>query len=62
MPFALKHSETIQASIGLGLKNITMLSGIARSSLNKISGQVGIDNAHGDLLPDQKLEKIKNPQ
>ena len=52
-------SETIQALHGLGLKNVTMLSGDSSGAVKQVSGQVGIDSAYGDLLPDQKLEKIK---
>lgn len=42
-----------------GLEKVIMLSGDNQKTVDAISRQVGIDEAHGDLLPDQKIQKIK---
>src|SRR5215475_3172717 len=36
-----------------------MLSGDNQRTVNAIANQAGIDEAHGDLLPDQKIERIR---
>lgn len=51
--------EAIQMLHKAGLEKIIMLSGDNQRTADAISKQVGIDEAHGDLLPDKKIEKIK---
>lgn len=37
----------------------TMLSGDKQSVVDKVAGQLGIDHAYGDLLPEHKVEKVE---
>lgn len=37
----------------------TMLSGDKQSVVDKVAKQLGIDNAYGDLLPENKVEKVE---
>lgn len=43
----------------LGIRKIVMLSGDNRRTTAAIAKKVGIDEAWGDLLPEQKIEKIR---
>ena len=36
-----------------------MLSGDNQRTVNAIALQAGVDEAHGDLLPDQKIEHVR---
>jgi Cd2+/Zn2+-exporting ATPase len=42
-----------------GVSRIVMLSGDNQRTASAIARQCGIDEAHGDLLPDQKIERVK---
>ena len=42
-----------------GLRKIVMLSGDNQRTADAIASQAGIDEAIGDLLPDQKIEHVK---
>lgn len=42
-----------------GVTKIVMLSGDNQRTATAIAKQCGIDEAHGDLLPDQKIERVK---
>ncbi len=42
-----------------GVEKIVMLSGDNQRTASAIAKQCGIDEAHGDLLPDQKIERVK---
>lgn len=59
-------SDSIDAMVSLkslGVRNIVMLSGDKSSIVKKTSSSLGIDEAHGDLLPQDKaefVEKISN--
>jgi Cd2+/Zn2+-exporting ATPase len=37
-----------------------MLSGDNQRTVNAIARQAGVDEAHGDLLPDQKIERVRS--
>lgn len=39
--------------------NVTMLSGDKTAVVEHVARQLGIDNAYGDLLPDDKVNKVK---
>lgn len=39
--------------------NATMLSGDKSTVVNDVAGQLGIDHAYGDLLPEDKVNKVK---
>lgn len=52
----------IQSLRGLGLHNLTMLSGDRQAAADSIAQEVGLDNAWGQLLPEDKvthLEELK---
>lgn len=51
--------EAIQVFHKVGIKSVIMLSGDNQRTVNAISKQVGIDEAYGDLMPDDKVLKIK---
>ena len=42
-----------------GIEKVVMLSGDNQRTASAIAKQCGIDEAHGDLLPDQKIERVK---
>lgn len=49
----------IQALHQAGIESVIMLSGDNKRTVQAISKQVGIDEAYGDLMPDDKVLKIK---
>lgn len=52
----------IQTLRGLGLHNLTMLSGDRQTTADSIAREIGLDNAWGQLLPEEKvthLEELK---
>ncbi|MBI2707629.1 MAG: cadmium-translocating P-type ATPase [Proteobacteria bacterium] len=51
--------EAIQRLHLAGIESVIMLSGDNQRTVNAISRQVGIDEAYGDLLPNDKVLKIK---
>ncbi len=51
--------EAIRSLHGAGLQKIVMLSGDNQRTVNAIARQAGLDEAHGDLLPDQKIEHVR---
>ena len=42
-----------------GIETIVMLSGDNQRTVDAIARQAGIDEAHGDLMPEQKIEHIR---
>ncbi len=52
-------AEAIKALHAAGVEKVVMLSGDNQRTVDAISKQVGIDEAKGDLLPDQKIERIR---
>jgi Cd2+/Zn2+-exporting ATPase len=53
-----KAKAAITALHALGISNIVMLSGDNQRTVDHIARQVGIDEARGDLLPDDKVAAI----
>lgn len=51
--------QTIQELHRLGIKEIVMLSGDKMAITQKVAGELGIDVAYGDLLPEHKVEKLE---
>lgn len=54
--------DAVSALRALGLRNLTMLSGDRQTAAESIARQVGLDNAWGQLLPEEKvthLEELK---
>ncbi|HQW29553.1 MAG TPA: HAD-IC family P-type ATPase, partial [Verrucomicrobiales bacterium] len=52
-------SEALRQIHKAGLEKIIMLSGDNQRTVNAISREAGIDEAIGDLMPDQKVELIR---
>jgi Cd2+/Zn2+-exporting ATPase len=50
--------QTIQALHQLNIKTV-MLSGDKQSVVDKVAKTLGIDNAYGNLLPENKVEKVQ---
>ncbi len=51
--------EAIKSLHAAGVEKVVMLSGDNQRTVDAISKQVGIDEAKGDLLPDQKIERVR---
>jgi Cd2+/Zn2+-exporting ATPase len=51
--------EAIRSLHAVGVKKMVMLSGDNQRTVDAIARQAGIDEAHGDLLPEQKIERIR---
>jgi Cd2+/Zn2+-exporting ATPase len=43
----------------VGIEQVVMLSGDNQTTVNAIAKEAGIDQAKGDLLPDQKIENVR---
>lgn len=52
-------SKAIRSLHAVGVEKIVMLSGDNQRTVDAISKQVGIDEALGDLLPDQKIDRVR---
>lgn len=55
----MEAKEAIQALHSAGIQSVIMISGDNLRTVEAISKQVGIDEAYGDLLPNDKVLKIK---
>jgi Cd2+/Zn2+-exporting ATPase len=51
--------DAILALHKAGVRKVVMLSGDNQRTVDAIAKQAGIDEAYGDLLPDQKVDRIK---
>ena len=54
-----KAKDAIAALHGAGIVKVVMLSGDNQRTVDHIAGQVGIDEARGDLLPDDKVAAVQ---
>lgn len=55
------HAKAAIAALhAAGVRQVVMLSGDNQRTVNFIARQVGIDEARGDLLPDDKVEAVKS--
>jgi Zn2+/Cd2+-exporting ATPase len=52
--------EALKALHRVGVGKVVMLSGDNQRTVDAIARETGIDEARGDLLPDQKIEEIRN--
>ena len=52
-------AEAIRALHAAGITSVTMLSGDNQRTADSIAKQVGIDEARGDLLPEDKVAAVK---
>lgn len=52
-------AEMVEQLRANGIKHIVMMTGDNRAAADYIAGQAGIDEVYADLLPEQKLELVK---
>ncbi len=52
-------SATVQALHSVGIEKVVMLSGDNQRTVDAIARLAGIDEAYGDLLPEDKVERIR---
>ena len=52
-------TESIRSLHASGIQSVVMLSGDNQRTVDAIAKQAGVDEAFGDLLPDQKVEQVK---
>ena len=52
-------AEAVRLLHDAGIRKVVMLSGDNSRTANAIAKQAGIDEAHGDLLPEEKIEQVK---
>ena len=52
--------EAIRSLHATGVQKVVMLSGDNQRTVDAIAQQAGVDEAHGDLLPDQKIERVRS--
>jgi Cd2+/Zn2+-exporting ATPase len=52
-------SQAIRDLHTAGIRKVVMLSGDNRRTVDAIAREAGIDEAYGDLLPDQKIERVR---
>ncbi len=58
-PIRANAADAIRALHAAGLTKVVMLSGDNQRTASAIAQQAGIDEAHGDLMPNDKIERIK---
>lgn len=51
--------KAIKALKSIGVKKLVMLTGDSKSVGEKIGKDLGLDEVHAELLPDQKVEKVE---
>ncbi|MDN3588394.1 heavy metal translocating P-type ATPase [Pedobacter aquatilis] len=52
-------AEAVQKLHTIGIKQVVMLSGDKTSIVKKVAGILGIDSFYGDLLPEDKVNKLE---
>ncbi|EKQ54338.1 MULTISPECIES: heavy metal translocating P-type ATPase [unclassified Clostridium] len=52
-------AKAIKALKSIGIKKTVMLTGDNKTVGNKIANELGLDEVHAELLPDQKVEKLE---
>jgi Cd2+/Zn2+-exporting ATPase len=58
-PIRPHAKEALQALHAAGIEKVVMLSGDNQNAANAIAAQTGIDEARGDLLPDDKIQCVR---
>ncbi len=53
-------AEAIARIRQAGIRKVVMLSGDNIRTVHAIAQKVGVDDAHGDLLPENKIERVRN--
>ncbi len=51
--------EAVSSLHNVGIEKVVMLSGDNQRTADAIAKKAGIDETHGDLLPDQKIDQVK---
>lgn len=51
--------DAVRSLHAAGIRQVVMLSGDNQRTVDAIARQVGIDQAHGDLLPEQKVARVR---
>jgi Cd2+/Zn2+-exporting ATPase len=51
--------KAVQGLKSIGVKKLVMLTGDSKSVGEKIAKDLGLDEVHAELLPDQKVEKVE---
>ena len=49
----------VRAVMVVGVEKVVMLSGDNQRTVTAIASQAGIDEAHGDLMPDDKIQHVR---
>ncbi len=52
-------AESINALRGLGVRRVVMLTGDQQSAADLVKGELGVDEAYGNLLPGDKVSKVE---
>lgn len=52
-------AEAVRSLHAAGVRKVIMLSGDNQRTVDAIARKAGIDEAHGDLLPEQKVKRIR---
>jgi len=52
-------NEAIQALHAVGIKKVVMISGDNQRTVDAVAKQAGIDEAYGDQLPEDKVERVR---
>jgi Cd2+/Zn2+-exporting ATPase len=52
-------AQAIRDLHAAGIERVVMLSGDNQRTVDAIAKEAGIDEAHGDLLPDDKIERVR---
>jgi Cd2+/Zn2+-exporting ATPase len=58
-PIRSNAAEAVRALHSAGLRKVVMLSGDNQRTAAAIAKQAGIDEVHGDLMPNDKIQRIK---
>lgn len=53
-------TQAVRALHDAGIRQVVMLSGDNQRTVDAIARQVGIDEAHGDLLPEEKVRRVRD--
>lgn len=58
-PIRPQARDALRALHHAGIKKVVMLSGDNQNTANAVATEAGIDEAHGDLLPDDKITFVR---
>ena len=55
-------ADVVSRLRGLGIRRMIIISGDNQRVVDSVAAQIGLDEAYGDLLPDQKVDAIRDLQ